>query len=94
MTTLSNVTNIFTGLFHSHVIDSEGIAYSFGSNNYGQLGIGSVTNSNIPIKLNIGNITNIATGGYHSILLSNGNVFVTGLGGVSSTFNISQFLLN
>src|SRR5580693_9312142 len=64
--------NSFSSLaFHSFIITEDGL-YSFGYNNFGQLGLGNNTNQNIPHKItqfNSDTIVSIACGGNHSLVL-------------------------
>jgi alpha-tubulin suppressor-like RCC1 family protein len=71
---------------HTLLLDSAGKVYSFGSNTYGQLGYGNLTDSNTPqlIKaLENVKITNIVAGGngvdgYSLALAENGDLFAWG----------------
>jgi alpha-tubulin suppressor-like RCC1 family protein len=69
------------GVFHSLVLDNTGNVYSFGQNNYGQLGLGHETDVSLaqPIP-DISNIKAISAGCHHSLVLDNdGNVYSFGL---------------
>nr|CCA15971.1 conserved hypothetical protein [Albugo laibachii Nc14] len=70
------------GYYHATAITSTGLTYSFGRNDYGQLGIGSKIHQNIPIALTISSNTRMvhaACGCYHTLLMSDsGQVFVFG----------------
>ncbi|KAL0585650.1 hypothetical protein ABG067_004573 [Albugo candida] len=70
------------GYYHAIAITSTGLTYSFGRNDYGQLGIGSKIHQNIPIALTISSNTHMvhaACGCYHTVLMSDtGQVFVFG----------------
>ena len=76
---LNNVSDIYTGYFHSIVITNNGSVYCFGYNNYGQLGLGDLiynmyTNIESPtfnIFLSYTNITKISLGYYYSIVFEN-----------------------
>ena len=55
------ITAIATGHYHTLALDSEGKVYTWGYNNYGQLGDNSTTNSSVPVKvLGVGGVGEIA----------------------------------
>ncbi|WP_081815116.1 hypothetical protein [Leifsonia aquatica] len=57
-------TNIDAGSTHSLALGSDGKAYAWGLNNYGQLGIGTNTNSSVPVVVtNSVTVTSVAFGG-------------------------------
>uniref|UniRef100_K3W722 B30.2/SPRY domain-containing protein n=1 Tax=Globisporangium ultimum (strain ATCC 200006 / CBS 805.95 / DAOM BR144) TaxID=431595 RepID=K3W722_GLOUD len=70
------------GYYHSIAVSTTGRAYSFGRNDYGQLGIGTKIHQNVPNVVAISANTRIirgACGCYHTVLLSEqGQVFVFG----------------
>ncbi|GLD91660.1 hypothetical protein PINS_up000193 [Pythium insidiosum] len=70
------------GYYHSVVVSTSGHTYSFGRNDYGQLGVGSKIHQNIPsvVALSANTRMSRATCGcYHTVLLSEqGQVFVFG----------------
>ncbi|NLT50021.1 MAG: T9SS type A sorting domain-containing protein [Ignavibacteria bacterium] len=75
------ITAVAAGYFHSIALDSDGIVYTWGDNDYGQLGNGNNTDSNVPVATIISGkkIKAIAAGGYHSIALaSDGTVYTLG----------------
>ncbi len=68
---------------HSIVVNSSGTVYTWGNNQYGQLGNGNNTESNIPVAvrglLTGKTITQIAAGSFHSIAVaSDGTVYTWG----------------
>lgn len=65
---------------HAIVLDSLGQVWTIGRNDYGQLGDGSLINSNIPIKVkNLKSIQAISRGYDHSIALdSSGHLYLWG----------------
>ncbi|WP_415331908.1 RCC1 domain-containing protein, partial [Clostridium perfringens] len=84
--TSTKIVSIATAYFNISAIDSEGNLYTWGRNQYGQLGNGTTTSSGTPIKVNgngaIGTstkIVSIATG-YDSIsaIDSEGNLYTWG----------------
>ncbi len=64
----------------SYVLDSSGNVWAWGNNNDGQLGNGTITNSDIPIKIpGLVNITEISGGVDFALALnSSGNVYAWG----------------
>ena len=68
------------GFSHSLFIDSSSNVWSFGGNQYGQLGLREVPKQNIPEKIhNLSEIISVSAGSHHSIFLDkNGNVFACG----------------
>src|SRR5580693_6434843 len=73
--------NSFSSLaFHSFIITEDGL-YSFGYNNFGQLGLGNNTHQNIPHKItqfNSNTIVSIACGGNHSFVLTKDGLYSFG----------------
>ena len=80
------ITQVAAGIAHSIALASDGTVYTWGYNDYGQLGNGNPgTNSNVPVAVStIGvlsgkTITQVAAGGYYSIALaSDGTVYTWG----------------
>jgi alpha-tubulin suppressor-like RCC1 family protein len=80
VTTLSNITAIACGQYHSLAIDATGAMWAWGANAQGQLGDGTMTNRFIPVRVatNAAAIS-VAAGGYHSLaLLPNGTMLAWG----------------
>jgi len=77
---LNNMTAIAAGAGHVIALKNDGTVWSWGSNNYGQLGIGTTTNQLLPVQiLSLSGITAIAAGLSHSIALkSDGTVWAWG----------------
>src|SRR5580693_6117107 len=66
------IVSIACGGNHTLVLTKDGL-YSFGNNNYGQLGLGNNTCQNIPRKITqfySDTIVSIACGGNHSFVLT------------------------
>ncbi|CAG8854203.1 39201_t:CDS:1, partial [Gigaspora margarita] len=76
------VKQISAELHHMLVLLENGEVYSFGSTEYGQLGIGvSEENRKSPVQINLNNCKLIATGDYHSMAVNNENqVYTWGFG--------------
>jgi alpha-tubulin suppressor-like RCC1 family protein len=70
------------GYYHSVVVTTGGRTFSFGRNDYGQLGIGNKIHQNVPNVVALSANTRMVRstcGCYHTVLLSEqGNVFVFG----------------
>jgi alpha-tubulin suppressor-like RCC1 family protein len=74
-----------------------GTVYSWGRNTYGQLGDGSTTRSNTPIQVKgvggvgyLTEVTSIATGSYHALALTNGQVVSWGINDYGQLGNASN----
>jgi len=79
------ITQVAAGYYHSIALASDGTVYTWGRNNFGQLGNGNNTNSNVPVAVNTSGelsgktIIKVASGGHHSIALSSdGTVYTWG----------------
>src|SRR5580693_9392206 len=73
--------NSFSSIaFHSLIITEDGL-YSFGNNEFGQLGLENNTHQNIPHKItqfNSDTIVSIACGYYHSLVLTKDGLYSFG----------------
>jgi len=80
------IVQIAAGADHSLALDSDGALYAWGSNAYGQLGNGTMTNSSVPVAVKIAGtplagktIVQIAAGANHNMVLtSDGAVYTWG----------------
>ena len=74
------IPDISAGDEFTVALKKDGTVWSFGRNNYGQLGNGTVQNSSKPVKVeNINNIEKISAGKYHGLCLNkDGEVFSWG----------------
>eukprot|EP00400_MALV-I_sp_L67-5_P000454 gene454-111_t len=72
------------GAFHNLALTSSGAVFSWGINDYGQLGNGTTSNSKVPILvegLQDVSIRDVACGGWHSVAVTDGGkIFVWGRG--------------
>ena len=77
---LSNVRDISCGRYHSLFLTSEGRVYSCGNNEYGNLGLGTISRLPIPRLISVlSNVREIACGYLHSLFLtSEGRVYSCG----------------
>src|SRR5690606_37509516 len=75
-------TSISGGSAHSVALGSDGNAYAWGSNTFGQLGDGTNTSSNTPVQVQApagDTFTSISAGENHSVALgSDGNAYAWG----------------
>jgi alpha-tubulin suppressor-like RCC1 family protein len=78
--TLSNIVQIASnGGNHVLCLDNQGRVWAFGTNTFGELGLGDERDRDIPLALYLSNIIQIACGENYSMCLdSKGNVFVFG----------------
>ena len=77
---LNNIIQISAGYDYSLTLTSDGQIYSFGINNYGQLGLGDDENKNIPMLISkLDNIISVSAGIFASLALTNnGQVYAFG----------------
>ena len=82
----TTITQIAGGGSHSLALSSTGQLYTWGLNEYGQLGDSTITNSSVPVAVSAGaipagaTITQIAAGALHSLALSStGQLYTWGL---------------
>lgn len=76
---LNNIAVISAGGSHYLALTFYGDVYAWGGNWFGQLGIGSTTDSTTPQKVDLHNITDIAAGQNHSLAVAfDGTVYAWG----------------
>ncbi len=77
---LTDVVDIGAGPSNSLAVKSDGTAWAWGLNDYGQLGDGSTIDRRTPVQVSIpGEVTALAAGEYHSLALkSDGTVWAWG----------------
>ena len=77
----ASTPSISVGGYHSLTLKSDGTVWSWGRNNFGQLGNGKKRKTNIPIQVNnLEDVIAIASGTWHSMALkSDGSVWTWGL---------------
>lgn len=74
----SPVIQIACGLHHTVVLTQSGEVFTFGSNQYGQLGTGDLLPYNGPVQVKLNSfIVQVAAGSNHTILLSSRGVVYT-----------------
>lgn len=67
----SPVVQVSCGLHHTVVLTLAGEVYTFGSNQYGQLGTGDLQPVNGPVKVNVqGAISQVSAGSNHTVLMT------------------------
>jgi len=80
------VVKVACGAFHNLALTANGNVYSWGINDYGQLGNGTTSNSTVPLLIEEGlypdvKVADIAAGGWHSLAITeHGEVYVWGRG--------------
>lgn len=79
----TKVKNLSVGAFHSLVLTSTGLVYSWGGGSYGKLGHGESMNQIIPRHIEkIENVVALAAGSFHSAFVTSvGNLYLCGYGG-------------
>ncbi|NEW04583.1 hypothetical protein GK047_00910 [Paenibacillus sp. SYP-B3998] len=76
---LTHVTKISAGLFHSLAVKNDGTVWSWGTNFYGQLGDGTLTWRNYPVKvLNLENVASVSSGFHNLALKKDGTIWSWG----------------
>jgi alpha-tubulin suppressor-like RCC1 family protein len=71
LTPMTDITNIALGGYHTCAINGSKQLYCWGSNGYGQLGLGATANQSTPQLLtSMTNIANIALGIYHTCAIN------------------------
>ena len=69
---LPKINMISCGAFYTVCVDYEGFVWSFGENDFGQLGTGNKTDSNVPQKiLNIPPVHSVSCGYSHTLMITN-----------------------
>ena len=78
----TKVTAVAAGALHSLALTSTGAVFAWGFNADGELGDGTTTSSDVPVKVDLpagAKVTAVAAGGYYSLALtSTGSVFAWG----------------
>jgi alpha-tubulin suppressor-like RCC1 family protein len=77
----ANISKIIPGKSCWYIITINGDVYSWGYNNYGQLGLGTTTNTNVPTKISgLSNVSNIVVNDDYSAyaVTTSGNVYSWG----------------
>jgi alpha-tubulin suppressor-like RCC1 family protein len=77
---LSEITAVSGGYFHSIFLKNDGTVWTCGNNLYGQLGIGTNTDTNISVQvISLNEIIAVSAGANHSLFLKNdGTVMACG----------------
>merc|ERR1712000_84627 len=72
ISSLNHIISISVGDGHCVCLDNDGNIYTFGGNEYGQLGIGNedLSYTSIPQKVNIPPCTKISCGDNHAVCLN------------------------
>lgn len=77
---LKNIIDIKAGAFHVLALSKDGTVWSWGDNEFGQLGDGTYKNRFYPVKVkNLKNIVKISCGAFHSLAIDkDGNLYAWG----------------
>jgi hypothetical protein len=62
---LSNVASVSLGAYHSAAVTEDGDLYTWGDNQFGQLGDGTDTERHAPVKV-LSNVASVSLGDFHS----------------------------
>lgn len=68
--TSSPVVQIACGLHHTVVMTLSGEVFTFGSNQYGQLGTGDLQSVQGPVKVNVPGVSQVSCGSNHTVLMT------------------------
>jgi alpha-tubulin suppressor-like RCC1 family protein len=66
---------VSSGLYHSIALKTDGSLWTWGANQYGQLGLGNIISYSSPVQ--VGLLTNwkqIQSGGFHTLAISDGYI--------------------
>lgn len=75
----SDWTDVAAGFEYSMALRDNGEIFSFGINNYGQLGLGDIVNRTSPTRVNLPVVSRIFAGYFHSFAIQmNGDVYAWG----------------
>lgn len=78
LTSSSPVIQVACGLHHTVVLTLAGEVFTFGSNQYGQLGTGDLQAVNGPVQVKVhGSISQIAAGSNHTVLMTHKGMVYT-----------------
>ncbi len=76
--TLKDIVKVSAGGYHYAAIDKNGDLWMWGNNSYGQLGDGSTTRSDVPVKV-LENVEDVSLGNYHSgAVTKDGSLYMWG----------------
>ncbi len=87
---------VSAGLYHTLLSNEAGFVFAWGDNSYGQLGIGSRSNDEVPMPVEgLENIVSVSAGQYHSLALSaTGDVYAWGRNTYGQLGNASSAMEN
>jgi alpha-tubulin suppressor-like RCC1 family protein len=78
-TNLTDITAIAAGAYFSLALKIDGTVWAWGSNNYGQLGIGNTTSQSFAVQVhNLDHISGIAAGSLHAMAFKGTSVYTWG----------------
>jgi alpha-tubulin suppressor-like RCC1 family protein len=83
----SNVVAVAAGQYHSLFVTADGTLWAMGYNNYGQLGNGTLNNTNRPVSV-ASNVVAVAAGNSHSLFVkTDGTLWAMGYNGAGQLGN-------
>ena len=74
------IISISSGCFHSAVLTSTGMIFTWGTGESGALGLGDTQDYLVPQKLSLNRCTQISCGSRHTACIASGNLFTWGTG--------------
>jgi alpha-tubulin suppressor-like RCC1 family protein len=81
VTGLTGVVSTSAGFYTSAAIKSDGTLWTWGRNNYGQLGQGDLLDDSVPEQVtSLTGIAAVSCGTYHTLILKNNTVYACGYG--------------
>jgi hypothetical protein len=85
------VTQITAGDFHAIALKQDGTVWTWGANDFGQLGTGTTTPSSVPVKVSgLSSVAEVAAGGDHTLAVtSDGKVWEWGARYVTKPWQVA-----
>jgi alpha-tubulin suppressor-like RCC1 family protein len=76
---LTDVTQVAVGGIHTVALRSDGSAWTWGYNGFGELGRGDTTNRAVPsLVVSLGVVTSVAAGSVYTLAIAGGDVYAWG----------------
>ncbi|WP_052295827.1 fimbrillin family protein [Parasphaerochaeta coccoides] len=82
----TTVDDVFTGYYHTLILETDGALWATGYNYYGQLGDGTTTNKSTPVEVwnsidgteLMTDVTIVSAGAYHTMIMNDGTLWAVG----------------